>query len=294
MRVALASLVCILALSGCFLDQKEPTSGLKPGPTPYLGIVALEDVSGYSESAAFYAGFTKREETKAISRRALAAAKFDPSRDGEPQCEFAEGAKSSEPAVPTTSISNPYLNVGVIGFGPALQSTLQTVEADANNRYVAKLSPNLPGSAYQVIATGKSPIEKFADFVSLPEDIGFPTANRVRFEDGLPLIQGNGITLEWDRPAIQNDENSLYVDLLAETDTQWYQLHCKALEVAFGTSSSRLKWDLPQADIAKIPVTGAAALYFMRAHVRGVASSQVEVKFEGLRTQLAQVVIFNP
>jgi len=278
-------------LSGCLLDQKEPTTGVAPGPVPFIGIATLEDVSGYEESSVFYAAFAKRDENPAVSRRALAAARFVAARDSAPRCEYRMKTVSNEPS---TASATTFLSVGTIGVGPVLQEALETVQPDANNQYQLALKPNLPANAFQIVTTGAGDIKGFADFLTMPEDIGFPTANNIRFEDGLPLIQGNGISIEWNRPAITNAENILFVDFIAVTETEMHQVHCAALESAFGATSDRLKWDLPQADLSKFPVTGSAALFFTRAHLREVANTQVQVKLQGLRTQLMQAVIFTP
>jgi len=292
MRRAFYWSLLLPCLTGCFLDQKEPLSGVTPaGPTPYVGIMVLEDVSGHHEEAQFYAGFGKREEARAISSRSALAARAieaPASRASVPTCEFRKGPLQSGRAATT------YVNVGTMGFGPALQGELLAISPNEKNLYLKALAPNLPATIYDVSATGSGEFQKFGDLISLPEDIGAPTANRIRFEDGLPLIKGTGITLEWDRSSIVNDQNQLLVQFLAQTDTELYDLSCYAVEAAFGVQTARLSWELPQEHLAKFPNTGAAALFFTRAHGRQAASQQLELRSQGLRTAVMQAVVFTP
>lgn len=291
MRRTLYALVLLPCLSACFLDQKEPLSGVEPGPATYVGSFTLEDVSGFQEQADFVAGVSKRKEARGLTRRAAAFTEVTSSRMSAPFCDLSHSPLVS--AAPSPS-PTPFLQIGALVIGPALQGEFQSISLNDRNVYHLALSPNLPATIYEVVSTGQGEFQKFSALISLPEDIGSPTANRIRFEDGLPLIQGQGITLEWDRPAIPNDQNQLLVQFLAQTESETYLLSCLALEAAFGVQNARLKWDLPQAELAKIPNTMKAALFFTRGHVNGAKSKQLELTMQGLRTALMQAVVFTP
>lgn len=287
-------LLSVCLLPACFLDQQEPKPAEKPASPPNQGRVSMEDVRGYQAVAMFSARFGKKATApQAASLRSyqltnLAAA----ARPEAPRCEFAKATKTPTEVREDAAA---YLNVGTMAFGPALQSSGTQVQPDEHNKYVSKLEPGVPAGLYSVMATGAGEIAKFGDILSMPEEIREATGNNVTFEDGIPLLQGAPLKVSWNKPAMENESNFMLLDFYAETQTEQFQIHCVAMEAAFGSVTPKLTWEIPASEMAKLPVTAAAAIYFVRAHVRNVASSQMEVQFQGIRTYLAAAAIFqNP
>lgn len=281
-------LIC-LVLPAC-LSQQSPQTPDKPVNPPYLGVISLEDVTGAKPQALFSAVFYRRPESaSAATFRAYKLLQAEVSRVSEPQCQLASGPKSRELAKERSD----YLNVGVLRFGPALQGSYQESSPDEKNRYLTSVSPGIPAGLYQVVGSGKDSIAKFGDYLSMPEELHEPTGNDVPFVEGLPLKAKQALNLAWKKPAVANQGNWLLLDILAESETELFDLSCSAEEAYFQPEGEKLKWQIPADLMAKLPVTNSAAVFFVRAHVRRVASSQLELALQGIRTYPAAAAILD-
>lgn len=299
-RILIFSILVSL-LSGCFLKQNPP--GPMDGPlTPtYQGIVAIDDRGGWdTPQGAFLAAFWKKQTPATKPSRALRLMAYSQKQARqEPECEYktqvvSEKTETALEVAQSSPFRSDYISVGTLSFGPALQSSFDSVTPDEANAYSKKIRPGLPAGLFQITASGSTSVKKFGDYLSLPEGIVEASANGVPMSEGLPFLAKSQLRVQWRRPAIENDANFVLIDFVAKSGTTIHKISCSAEEGDLVAQEAFAHWTLPQEMVDQFPVTSAAALYVTRAHVRNAANSEVAIQFQGYRTMATPVVILTP
>ncbi len=161
-------------------------------------------------------------------------------------------------------------------------------EKDDKHQYAKKLDPGIAAGLYQVVADGFEGVQKLGDVLSMPEEIKLAKGNDQAFESGIIVTKEAKFSLTWQAPAIASDANYLIADVIGETETEKFQLHCIGKESDLAQPGT---WEIPVEEISKLKLSESAAVFFVRAHVRLPRDPQWDVQLQGIRTTVAAAAI---
>lgn len=288
---ALLLVASLLLLSSCLLKQNEPVP-LAPqaGKVPLDGVVALEDVQGAVQGAYFFAAFSARAAAAGaaswvgLHRYAALESAID---ERAPRCEIAKKKKTASPAA-----AKGFINVGKLLFGVALQTAAVEVLPNAENQYLYKLTPGFAAGVYQVTAKATAETQPFEGLITVPESVRELTGNGTRFNENVVRVKkSTGLVLQWAPPSVPNDSNLILMDLEAQTNDEIYRLRCLAREPQSTAAGSLTAWTVDPTLIRQLPSTQKARLDFLRAAVRPVKTTYLTGEFQGLRTNVAALLL---
>jgi hypothetical protein len=178
-----------------------------------------------------------------------------------------------------------FVSVGAVGFGPALQTSLIELEASQNFVYSANLDPGVPAGAYVLAAGGTEEIPAFQELLSMPEEVRNLRIDGYEFGDPAWLMRRDEPTeFSWRAPSVPNEDNVIFVDVVARTDSQEFIVSCAGYESAMSKDKGFHDWTLGSGWLSDIPEEAQTTLFFIRAHLRKTVSDTSETRLQGLRT----------
>jgi len=280
-----------ILITGCLINQHEPTPQTGPQTLNVSGSIVLEDMGGFKEEANFFAEFgrknaEKREERGIALRQIIAGMGIHSAtlRETAKPCEFAKQAKTNGTNAATVS----RVSVGKVAFGPAMQSKMIEADESSDHQYTKKLEPKFAAGPYQVTAQGLEGIGKLQDILSMPEELKWVKGNDQSFETGVVVKRDSPLRLTWAPSSMPNDSNYLISTIQGVTDTEVFQLYCLIKESQLAKVG---EWEIPQNQIQQLLLTENAALFLIRAHVRVPSDTHWDVLLQGLRTYLAAAAV---
>lgn len=292
-------------LSSCLLNQKDPATQNMSTKPFLLGSVSLEQlqVSNSGVVASITAEFAIKPEDKTKPTPVAATETLatswgrtqavrvllnSQSASRAPMCrkrtfEKKPKTETKDTAPPANALSR--ISVGKLAFGPALQTTFQELSIDKNLRYGSAISAAVPAGLYQVEAGGAGPVEPFGEILSVPEEVRSLRLNGMDF--GNPTMEfdvARSLELFWREPAVVNDRNGVFAEVVAQDAGHVYAVTCAMREEDVPSVKGYKIWNLDSPWFSDLPRSGKVEFYFMRAHLRVSATKRSEIQLQATRT----------
>ncbi len=293
--VLVATSVC-----GCLLTQSDPAPPVK---RPFLeGKVVVEHVTvpNQGEITALNAGFRIRPADKGTApkpvgvhlateegrfRAANELLRTDPGRA--PECQKLKISKkpSASTEKPVAPAEPGWLDIGKIGFGPALQPNLTFLELTSQKRYQTVFRLGLPPGAYQLLNDGTPDTPPLREVLSMPEEVFSLRLNGKDFGDPFVAFQpAKDLALSWREPAPPpNERNGIMMEIVVEDADYLYGVFCAKYESEIPVTANRKQWSLDEAWFAEFPRTGDGEFTFIRTHLIDSVGENSEIFHQGSR-----------
>jgi hypothetical protein len=275
-KMPLISLAVSFVLTSCFLNQTPPPTPTDPVKQGNIqGDVFLQDVSGDSQSAAFFAQFGLITDSSSREYYRPRAGSV---------CQIKHRSKSDR-----AKVFHP-ISVGKVEIGLAGQSTLLPTDEDNNHVYTKQLAPGLPQTNYQVKVAGSDSMKGFVDNFALPEALtGVVVGGSDEDEeDSLKIKKGQPLNIKWNAASIPDDRNIMMIDVYSENTQEVIFAHCIAKEsdlVRGNRGHLVIGADLTD----QLPVYNGGQVF--TARIQGKVRADADIQILGLRTNFQKANI---
>lgn len=286
-------------LCGCFLNQSAP--GPVKTPTPFKGGIVMEtmQISNQGVLGTVNAEFElvappapdKTDPAPAASARHLQTLR------GRMQAATAYSAstRAGECETQTRLIREPQsqplgLDVGTMIFGPADQNFATKMIQTEDLRYGATISPFTPAGQYAFVASGVGKIDAFGEKLSFPEAVASLRLNGRDFGDPtFALDTKEDLVVFWRAPGIENAQNLVLLNLIANDDKYVYSVYCQKAEDQVLDIHGYREWRIDARLFADFPVKGKVQFYMTRGHLIRSKGRVTDINLLGLRTYYAHL-----
>jgi len=272
-----------MIITGCFFDSKtEPNPNVQNQKSEIVGgEIIMQDVHGVNRGADAEAqfGMYQVNNQQKLSRMYRGLSR-------QVTAESSPCSISRSPIKAPTGSSRELVSVGRLLFGPLTSENLLEMKENSRHAYQYLLNEGIAAGLYQFVAEGKDKAPKFAEVLSMPEDLTQVLVNGFDFsKDPVNIKKSENMNISWNATSFENERDSIILTVMTDTQDEHVDLNCKIQERTLGKENKMTNWVIDKKEFQDMPTTSTnlGMIALLRYHILERKNKEPVLNLIGLR-----------